>query len=313
MLTAWRVPVWAVLLVFFGFVLVLTGGLVVTDDYAAATMLEVGSALFLAVPLVFVERFMAGIREEVKSVKEDVQAEIESLGKATGDLIADARAADTSSVRELQNEGAEPIAWRLLRRAQYLGAIDRRGVRVRLPDSDLRVRFAPEATAGEGAGAVVLSVEGADGGPLAGDEVWSPTEPAAIALSQLAQDLQRVGRYPGDSSFNDTEIVDRLGDTLDAVIALRTGGRRGAHLAPVVELNGDWAITVDGLAHIDDDLRKVDALHLLSDPGEARADLLDRDSQVDESEQLRESFATAGEYHAGEHRRAAESRIPRPN
>ena len=318
---------WAGLLGGLGVTLIVVGA--GTGGYKSQLMLEVGSTLFLAIPLVLVEDVLkavnqrqaeteASLRKDLRGVKRDVQdarTRIEELGPATADRIAAARAADSAAVRAFRDDASELNAWRLLRRAQDLAALDPRGVRVRLPGSMLRARFRAEPSSVEDAnvGLVLMTVEDADGERLAGTEAWSSEEPADEALSRLADELQGAGRYPGDASFDGEAIFNGLADAVGTVVALRTGGIDGAHLAPVIELEGEWALTVDGLAHIGDDRRRVPARLLLSDRHEARAILSGNDEIESSDDRYESAVETAMSYHSGEDRRAARSRLEPPS
>ena len=283
------------------------------DGYLASALLDIGVALLLAVPLLFVERLVEfrigqlaaaaeqsidSVRNEIEHVRRDVRhtrIEIDRLGQATADRIAAARAADADGVQALRDDPSAENTRRLIRRAAELSAIDARGARVRLPFAPLWIRFAAGAES-----VVAVSVEDRDGELLAGEEEWSPAEGAEQALARLAEGLQRVDRYPGDRAFDTTSVFKDLADTLGTVLALRTGGREGARLGPVVELAGEWAITADGLEHLEDDNRALTVEHLLPDPEAAQA-ALEAEAEV---------LATAVAYHRGEARRAARRLVP---
>jgi hypothetical protein len=321
-----NVLAWAALFGGLGATLIAVGSF--ADGYESSLMLEVGSALFLAIPLVLVEDVLeavnrrqaeteASLRKDLRGVKRDVQearTRIEVLGEATADRIAATRASDSAAVRAFRDDASELNAWRLLRRAQDLAALDPRGARVRLPGSTLRARFRAERSSVDDGdvGLVLMAVEDADGERLAGTEAWSYEESADEALSRLADELQSAGRYPGDASFDAEAIFNGLADTVGTVVALRTGGIDGAHLAPVIELEGDWALTVDGLAHIGDDRRRVPARLLLSDRDQARATLSGADEIASPGDRYESAIETALSYHSGEDRRAARSRLEPP-
>jgi hypothetical protein len=307
--------------------LVIVGGF--TAGYESQVLLEIGSALFLAVPLVLVERLMEGriralrqaaeksienVRTEVEGVRADVQdarVQIDALGRATAERIAALRSADADAVQALRDDVTEANTWHVMRRAQALGSIDEHGVRVKMPGSDLRVRFRaePPGPGADGRGIVGLSVEQSDGDRLAGPDEWTPAEPAQDALTRLAEALQQVGIYPGDTSFDATAIFDQLADTLDAVVALRNGSRQGARLGPAIEIAGRWALTSRGLEDLDDGARAVLADPLLNDPDRARRELLGETDAADEH--FSDAFEAAVAYHSGQHRRAARERVPR--
>lgn len=285
-------------------------------DYWSSFLLEIGAALLLAIPLILIgglleariadarrlaEEGIEEVRSEVAGVRQDVsdaRMQIAELGRVTAQRIADVRAADSELVKELREDVSQRNAWAALRRAEELGALDSRGVRVRLPRSSSRVRFKADETAGDGT-SIELGVETPAGDLLVEAQDWAPDEPAEDALTRVAESLQRAGRYPGDVSFDAGAIFERLTDTLERVLSLRSGGRKGAPIGPVVELAGGWAITSLGLEHLSDARKNVKAALLRSSSDEASVK-----GSVDE-----EIFEVAADYHRGEQRREAEERL----
>src|SRR5262249_44071232 len=159
--------------------------------------------------------------------------------------IAAQRVTDADAVEDLRGDVSVENTLRLLRRARNLDAIDARGVRVRLPSAPLWLRFAdlPGKESAGHANVVFLSSEGRDGDPLVESEPWSPGERVEQPLARLAEALQRAGKYPGDETFDAAFIFRRLSDTFETALSLRTGGRKGANIGPVVELAADLAVT----------------------------------------------------------------------
>lgn len=309
-------------------VLVLGGGLIVTAGavidpsagYASAALLEIGAALFLAVPLILLERLLSGrverAREEVQdridSVAADVhrtQSQIEHLGEETRSRIAAKRESDKELLRRLSAEPTERNVWNALHRAQQFSALDPAGVRVRIPESSLRVRFNAVAADEASAGSVDISVEDRDGRQITGFESWTFDERAADALTALVEDLWRRGAYPDDERFDATDIFKRLASALGTVLTLWTNGRAGGALGPVVELDDPWALTQYGVEHVTDARRKVARRQLLDDRNGARERLRADDGDADES--IDDVLETAVQYHKGVAQRAVDQRAPR--
>lgn len=313
-LRRFNVVTWAALLGASGAVLVILGASQ-DDDYGGAVLLEIGAALFLAIPFVLLEDVIDKAETSLRQDVNEARTQIGELGEATAARLAAARHADSEAARALREDATEPNTWMLLRRAHDLASLDPRGVRVSLPDSSLRIRFTAERASADdqGAGVVLLAVEEADGERLAGSEMWSPQEPADEALTRLADELQRAGRYPGDGSWDADAIFDTLANTLERVVNMRTGGLEGAHLAPVIEVEGEWALTVEGLANIGDDRRRMPARRLLSERDHSRTVLMGAEATGGGTEQFERAFATAVAYYSGEDRRAAQSRLVRPS
>ena len=323
-LRRWNVKTWASLLGGLGVVMI-SAGWIAEPHYAGSVMLEIGAALFLAIPLVLLEDILENVsrrqQETVRSLRsdlhqvtrevQDARDRIEDLGRATRERISAERDADADASEDAREDPSEKNVWRLLTRAREVGATDPRGIRVQLPGSDLRMRFAAEpALAQEEAnGSVVTTVEQADGERVAGPITWGVDQPAAQLIPQFAGELQARGRYPGDDSLDATAIFLTLIDTLDLLIALRTGRVPGARLPAVVEVQGVWALTIDGLAHTTRDDRRVPARLLLTEREQALERLGDGDAAQDGA--LAEVMKTAVAFFSGRDRRRARERLDR--
>jgi hypothetical protein len=78
--------------------------------------------------------------------------------------------------------------------------------------------------------------------------IWSPGETAAEVFVRLADNLAKVGRYPGDGAFDPTKLLDAITEGLRRVIAIRSGPQGDREVRQVIELpNEYWAITREGL------------------------------------------------------------------
>lgn len=311
---------WVLVLLVAGGAALVGGGFAVDDDYLAGVMLEIGAGLFIAVPLIVLERLLEGrisdartearegidsVRSEVEGVARDVRdtrLRVDELGAATRRQIDAARAADAEGLRALRDDVSQGNTLRVLRRAQALGAVDAGGVRVAMPGCGMRLRFAPAA-----GDAVELTVEEPGGEPLA-RERWDAGEPTDGVLARLAEALQVQGRYPGDESFDAEAIFGLLADAVDATTSVRTNGRAGEPLGAAVELVGPWVVSARGLEHLHDHARAVDSDRLLADPEGAGAAL----RGDDDDGALERALAAALDYHVGRRRRAARDRVPRP-
>jgi hypothetical protein len=285
-------------------------------SYWSSVWINIGTTLFLAIPLVLLERLLEtrirelrrfaeesieDVRSDVEGVRQEVneaRMQIAGLGQATARRIADARAADAGLVQALREDVSQRNTWHALRRADELEALDVRGVRVRLPKANLRVRFKAVADTG----AVLLGIESPEGDQLVETEYWAADELAEQVVARLAEALQRAGSYPGDESFDAAAIFERLAETLETVLSLRSGGQQAARLGPVVELANRWAITSDGLERIGRERRVVEATLLRSSSDQASVKRSTRGARADFVE-------AAVEYHRGEHRRAAAKRL----
>jgi hypothetical protein len=290
------------------------------NEYVSSLLIEFGAALFLGVPLLFLERLInrnatkiVKLGEELESTRRDVQearTRLEELPQAMANRIAARDANDVDLVHRLREEVSEEDIWQLLHRADELRALDVRGIRVRSTLSELWVRFASLAQEADGGEAAVqLSAELRNGDPLVELRSWLSGEAPEDALARLDDDLDRVDKRPENATLDPISVFTRLVETLDTVVSLRSGRQKGSRLGPVVELVGDWAITTNGIEHAHDETRTMDARELLRDPGRARSRLTSLNEVEEPDDHFDEAFDTAREYHSGKARRAARERV----
>ena len=116
--------------------------------------------------------------------------------------------------------------WNALHRVEQFSALDPEGVRVHIPDSELRLRFRADP-----AGPVRISVEERDGTTVSACSTWIVDEPASEALSELAESMQLTGDYSPDVLVNAT-IFERLAATLEGVLETRIDSRHGTLPGP---------------------------------------------------------------------------------
>lgn len=293
-----------------GGAVLITGGAVVKKqtDYFSSTMLELGAALFLAVPLILLERIL---RERIEDVESEVhhvaqsvsqaQSTIDEISEETKSRIAAARASDIDLLDRLRSQPSEENVWNALHRVEQFSALDRNGVRVEIPSSELRMRFTADP-----AGPVRISIEERDGTTVSGCGTWVPDEPAGEALAELAETLQLSGDYSPDILINAT-IFERLAATLEGVLQTRIDGLHGTLRDRLVELDSPWALTLYGVEHLSDPRRRVRARLLLNDRSAALAALVDPASPPDAAAEA--MVDTARKYHSGVARRAADQRL----
>jgi hypothetical protein len=85
--------------------------------------------------------------------------------------------------------------------------------------------------------------------------VWSATQGAGEWAATVAQELQRLNRYPGDERFDPAGALEELMSLLQLAVEARTRPPSAtapmAPLRPVVEMpNDEWVITDDGIQSI---------------------------------------------------------------
>jgi len=251
--------------------------------YASAVWLQVGSAFALFGPLFWAQkRLERGITEvrqegrktqssvqqlsrEVETIRQQTAATLDDLREVTLEHVRQRRETDEDAFRRFREDPTFENVTRLLDRARQLGGISQRGVRVRLPDTDFRLRFpVPAEPANGGPPVLGVGLEEEDGtrphdaaGPRVAVRGQLPIPwPAGLSAGEwaasMAAELQALNRYPGDEQFDPSGALEQLISLLRLAIEARTRppSAKGSmpRLRPIIEIpNDEWAITEGGL------------------------------------------------------------------
>jgi hypothetical protein len=251
-------------------------------DYASQLLLQVGSAFALFGPLYWaqwmLERGITEVRDqerktqssvqelsrEVEAIREETVATLDDLREAALGHVRQRRRTDEDAFRRFLEDPTFENVTGLLDRARQLGGVSRRGVRVRLPGTSLRLRF-PVPEPGDGVPPVLeVGLEEEDGTrpqggaaprvPVRGQVPvpWSAGQSAGEWAASMAGELQALNRYPGDDHFDPSGALEQLTSLLRLAIEARTRPptENGSmpRLRPIIEVpNDEWAITEDGL------------------------------------------------------------------
>jgi hypothetical protein len=269
-----------ILLVFLGGVLLGVGWL--TDGYLSDLLLNIGTALLLFAPLLLLQRRMEQellqLRDETRSSVEglssdvadirrqahETAARLDQLGEATRSRIREQQDIDTKAFHDFDIGPSRTILLQILFRALQLRAISWRGIRVQVPGTWERLRFATgETYAMDGSPATIPEEEyhpDADAGPILWAAVeslygevhdiveWLPGQPAEEFMAEVAGRLQSIGRYR-DDTFDAASILRDLKAALRIAIEGRTGVGQFGELAPIIEIpNDQWIIQTTGLS-----------------------------------------------------------------
>jgi HAMP domain-containing protein len=286
------------------------------EEYASSSLLEIGATLLLVVPLLFVERALERRVERVRStteesvgkVEKDVQVLRDEVGEATSrigelrseflDQVGQRREHDERAVTEAR----EAISWEsiaaLLDRAESLGGVSEDGVRVKLPHLWERVRFRQVRTeppeGGESEPMTWISVETVGGEEVGIRAIWKPGEKAIDPLLRLAEEWQKEGTYPGDSTLDPDQLFGGLVDALETAIRSRTNERGTEALNALIEkVNDRWAITDFGLEHLGQPEYSIKKEDIVSDPAMRREHMLDKTWVTEHADEFREAFMVA--------------------
>ncbi|TCO57949.1 hypothetical protein EV192_10511 [Actinocrispum wychmicini] len=219
----------SVLATAFGLVMVIWGWILQGAEYLPNLLLQVGSSLMLAVPLLALGRTTERRVRRTEQHLADVRDRLDNLDEITSERLVDRHRQRELLLRAAEAEPTSERLQVLLREASFIGAVDPNGVRVRLPETARWLRFA------EADRLVRITEERRDGTP--GDTVrWrgdDSVKAIATALRLRSREVESAAR----------ELVR----TLRMALSARTGDS-GLRLGPVIEVsNKQWAISTDGL------------------------------------------------------------------
>jgi hypothetical protein len=167
-------------------------------------------------------------------------AQLDTLTATTRQQLSEHRRQREELFGTAKQDPAQGTIRTLLDEAVQIGAIVPAGARVKMPGSQLRLRFRPSDTD------VLVRIEDLDGSIL-GEVPWHADEEARIFAQRLVAHLQAIDRYPGDSGFDPTAVLQKLLKLVQLGVESRTG-ERPRDLGPLIEIpNEQWAISADGL------------------------------------------------------------------
>jgi hypothetical protein len=225
---------------FVGAALVAVGWVIQGRAYVPGLLLHLGTAMMLLVPLALLgfvlERRLRRAEEQIRATA----AQLDTLTAVTRQRLSEHQRQRDELFGAAKRDPAQGMIRVLLGEAVEMGAIVAPGVRVQLPGSSLRLRFRPEDTD------VVAQVEEMEGKAL-GSVPWRDGEAAGIFAERLAAHLKALDRYPGDSGFDPSAVLQQLLKLVQLGVEARTG-ERSHDLGPLIEIpNEQWAISSDGL------------------------------------------------------------------
>ena len=223
-----------------GITLVAGGWVMQGQAYVPGLLMQLGTSMMLLVPLALLgfilENRMRRAEEQIRATA----AQLDTLTAVTRQRLAEHRQQREDLFTAANRNPTQERLRLLLGEAVEVGAITPAGARVQLPGHPIRVRFRPDGTD------VVAQAEEPDGTAL-GLVPWHAGEPVTIFAERLAGQLRAVDRYPGDSSFDPTAILQQLLKLVQLGIEARTG-ERARDLGPLIEIpNEQWAISSEGL------------------------------------------------------------------
>jgi hypothetical protein len=225
---------------FVGIALVACGWVIEGRAYVPGLLMQLGTAMMLLVPLALLGFMLESRMRQAEEQIRATAAQIDSLTAVTKQRLAEHQRQREELLGAAERDPTQEMVLVLLNEAAEMAAVAPSGARVLLPGSSLRVRFRPGGTD------VIAQIEEADGRVLA-PVPWHSGETAPVFAKRLASDLRTLDRYPGDSSFDPSAVLQHLLKVLRIGIEARSGERQH-DLGPLIELpNDQWAISSDGL------------------------------------------------------------------
>jgi hypothetical protein len=257
----------AAVLVFLGVALLVAGWR--ASGYFADLLLNVGTALLLFAPLLSLQRLVearvtrvqeettasvAALSSQVADVQQQVTetgARLDQLSESTMDRLQQAQDRDSHTFAAFEEAPSKNALTTLLDRAQDLRGIEPSGVRVRVPGTWARLRFAVSRHQEEGGEfqnvTQLLATVESFGGAEQGRVEWLPDQPADAFMAEVAKELQKCGEFRPEA-FNATRILEQLMEALRIAIGGRTGVARYRSLEPIVEIpNDQWVVMTSGI------------------------------------------------------------------
>lgn len=185
---------------------------------------------------------------DVESDTKSIRLSVEDLRKSTQERIDAQRSDFTSTLDKLDSTVSFDDLWFVLRRSLERNETSVRGVRVGIQGQWERLAFrAREGSKSNSTDAdrsqenrvcesILIEIELASGDAL-GSITWVPGESPDVAFSNVAVELQKLGYYPGDASFDPSSILRKLIFTLRFAHEHRSrGGIPEYMIGPVIEI-----------------------------------------------------------------------------
>jgi hypothetical protein len=219
--------------------------------FLLGVMINVGTGLLLFAALSLVlESYLA--RQEVRQaqlvrdVEERVRTSLETVGEETRQALRARHKADEGALDSFAQDVWFETARDMLERAERIGCIAPTGVRVAIPDVDKRLCFALSVATDHSDRTIRVSLQEWDGQFVARYE-WGPREEVSALLVEVADDLVRMGDYPGDDKFDSEAIMRELHDSVALAMRSRAGDGGMPRIGRLIEVLGTWALTDLGL------------------------------------------------------------------
>jgi hypothetical protein len=230
--------------------------------YLPDVLLQVGSSLVLVIPLVQLglmienrlrraEQRTASMVSELAGVR-DAVSRLDQVGTTTRALIESSRESWEAALAAVSDAPTQRNVARLVDRATSAGMLASGGFRVRIPGTELRLRYVLVPAAADPA--LRLTLERVDAEPVH-SLMWTAGTPVETIARDIAEAAAALRLYPGDAEYDASRLLgDLLAGVRHGVVA--RDGDRPRRLGALVEVPGtQWAIADDGLYCLERDYR----------------------------------------------------------
>jgi hypothetical protein len=223
-----------------GVTLVVIGWIIQGRTYVPAVLLTLGASLMLLVPLAMLGFMLENRMRRAEEQIREAAVHLDTLTAVTRERLAENRRQREDLFEGAKRDPSQENIRALLSHALQIGAIAPSGVRVQVPGTSLRLRFRPDDSR------VQAQMEEPGGTALASVS-WNADETVDGFTQRLAERLRALDRYPGETTFDPSTILQRLLDALHLGVRARTG-EHPHDLGHLIEIaNTQWAISTEGL------------------------------------------------------------------
>ncbi|MFI6294018.1 hypothetical protein ACIBEJ_20690 [Nonomuraea sp. NPDC050790] len=230
-----------------GVVFVGAGWIMDGAAYVPGLLLELGVSLMLLVPLALLGLMLEKRLRKTEEHIRDATARLDALSAVTRERLIEHRRQRADLYQNAQRNPTQTLLRELLQDAIAVGAVTPEGPRVRIAGTTLRLRLRMAQQDQNTLEAVVEEVGGAARKSLS----WLVEESAENFAERLAEVLRTDQVYPGDQSYDPSDLLLRFVELLHTAVEARTG--ESEHdLGTVVEIpNTQWVVSREGLYCLD--------------------------------------------------------------